>query len=79
MVDPDPDPQDCNIVFSFSLLRVAGCSRLGAEGFSCSLDVLYGGLRISKLQAVHGSLPIDDNPANSNNSVQRKLAKKKRK
>ncbi len=26
----------------------AGCLR--AEGFSCSSDVLYGGLRISKLQ-----------------------------
>jgi hypothetical protein len=28
----------------------AGCSLLRAEGFSCSLWVLYGGLRISKLQ-----------------------------
>jgi hypothetical protein len=28
----------------------AGCSFLRAEGFSCSLDVLYGGLGISKLQ-----------------------------
>ncbi len=27
-----------------------GCSPLWAEGFSCSLDVLYGGLGISKLQ-----------------------------
>ncbi len=27
-----------------------GCSLLRAEGFSCSLCVLYGGLRISKLQ-----------------------------
>jgi hypothetical protein len=27
-----------------------GCSLLRAEGFSCSLDVLYGGLGISKLQ-----------------------------
>jgi hypothetical protein len=27
-----------------------GCSLLRAEGFSCSLGVLYGGLRISKLQ-----------------------------
>ncbi len=26
----------------------AGCSLLRAEGFSCSLDVLYGGLGISK-------------------------------
>jgi hypothetical protein len=28
----------------------AGCSLLRAEGFSCSLDILYGGLGISKLQ-----------------------------
>jgi hypothetical protein len=28
----------------------AGCSLLRTEGFSCSLDVLYGGLGISKLQ-----------------------------
>jgi hypothetical protein len=28
----------------------AGFSLLRAEGFSCSLDVLYGGLGISKLQ-----------------------------
>ncbi len=28
----------------------ARCSLLRAEGFSCSLDVLYGGLGISKLQ-----------------------------
>ncbi len=28
----------------------AGCSVLRAEGFSCSLDVFYGGLGISKLQ-----------------------------
>ncbi len=27
-----------------------GCSLLRAEGFSCSLGVLYGGLGISKLQ-----------------------------
>jgi hypothetical protein len=27
-----------------------GCSLLTAEGFSCSLSVLYGGLGISKLQ-----------------------------
>jgi hypothetical protein len=29
---------------------VAGCSLLRAEGFSCSLTVLYGSLAISKLQ-----------------------------
>jgi hypothetical protein len=27
-----------------------GCSLLRAEGFSCSLGVLYGGIEISKLQ-----------------------------
>ncbi len=27
-----------------------GCSLLRAEGFSCSLGVLYGGIGISKLQ-----------------------------
>jgi hypothetical protein len=32
------------------MFRSAGCSLLRAEGFSCSLDVLYGGLGISKLQ-----------------------------
>ncbi len=28
----------------------AGCSVLRVEGFSCSLDVLHGGLRINKLR-----------------------------
>ncbi len=28
----------------------AGCSLLRAEGFSCNLGVLYGGLGISKLE-----------------------------
>ncbi len=36
---------ECNFIF-----WSAGCSLLRAEGFSCSLDVLYGGLGISKLQ-----------------------------
>ncbi len=31
----------------------AGCFLLSAEGFSCSLDVLYGGLGISKLQLLN--------------------------
>jgi hypothetical protein len=34
-------------IFVFSS---AGCSFLRAEGFSCSLDVLYVGLGINKLQ-----------------------------
>ncbi len=32
------------------MLFSAGCSLLRAEGFSCSLGVLYGGLGISKWQ-----------------------------
>ncbi len=32
------------------MFRSTGCSLLRAEGFSCRLDVLYWGLRISKLQ-----------------------------
>jgi hypothetical protein len=31
------------------MFRSAGCSLLRAEGFFCSLDVLYGGLGIGKL------------------------------
>jgi hypothetical protein len=51
-VDPDPDStgfldpgrQKVN------KFHYAGCSVLKAEGFSCILDVLYGGLGISRLQ-----------------------------
>ncbi len=32
------------------ILWSAGCSLLGAEGFSCSLGILYGGPGISKVQ-----------------------------
>jgi hypothetical protein len=32
------------------MFRSAGCSFLRAEGFSCSLCVLYGGLGLTKLQ-----------------------------
>jgi hypothetical protein len=39
----DPEKKLRNFIF-----RTAGCSLLRAEGFSCSLDVLYEG--ISKLQ-----------------------------
>ena len=35
-----------------------GCSLLRAEGFSCSLGVLYGGLGISKLQFLIKKLEI---------------------
>jgi hypothetical protein len=36
-------------IFMF-LSTGTGCSPLRAEGFSCSLGVLYGGLGISKMQ-----------------------------
>jgi hypothetical protein len=32
------------------MFLTGGCSLLMAEGFSCSLGVLYGGLGMSKLQ-----------------------------
>jgi hypothetical protein len=35
---------------SIFMFLSTGCSLLRAEGFSCSLGVLYGGLGISKLQ-----------------------------
>jgi hypothetical protein len=35
-----------------------GCSLLRAEGFSCSLGVLYGGLGISKLQSLIKKIEI---------------------
>jgi hypothetical protein len=56
IADPDPDPggqnwpkkiKKRNRIFIF---WSAGCSLLRAEGFSCSLGVLYVGLEISKLQ-----------------------------
>ncbi len=54
--DPDPDPGGKKLhqinrkkdrIFIF---WSAGCLLLRAEGFSCTLGVLYGGLGISKLQ-----------------------------
>ncbi len=59
-LDPDPNSRFGSRRGKFSLKNrkklinfifwSAGCSLLLAEGFSCSLNVLYGGLRISKLQ-----------------------------
>ena len=43
------DPQKYKKSRIFMFLST-GCSLLRAEGFSCSLGVLYGGLGISKLQ-----------------------------
>jgi hypothetical protein len=37
VVDPDPDPG------GHKMTQKNECSLLRAEGFSCSLDVLYGG------------------------------------
>jgi hypothetical protein len=53
VVDSDPDPGGQNDpqiskkerIFMF---RRTGCSLLRAEGFSCSLGIIYGGLGISK-------------------------------
>jgi hypothetical protein len=36
-----------------------GCSLLRAEGFSCSLGVLYGGLGISKLQLLIKKIEVE--------------------
>ncbi len=49
---PDPeghDPKHRKKLINFILLS-ARCSLLRDEGFSCSLDVLYEGLEISKLK-----------------------------
>ncbi len=43
----DPQKYKKSTIFMF---LSTGCSLLRAEGFSCSLGVLYGGLGISKLQ-----------------------------
>jgi hypothetical protein len=37
-------------IFRIFMFLSTGCFLLRAEGFSCSLGVLYGGLGISKLQ-----------------------------
>jgi hypothetical protein len=52
-VDPDPDQGGQKSHKNRKKLRnfmfwSAGCSLFRAEGFSCTLDVLYGGLGISK-------------------------------
>ncbi len=55
-VDPDPDPggnmthKNRRKKIEISCFCSAGYSLLRAEGFFCSLDVLYGGLGIGKLQ-----------------------------
>jgi hypothetical protein len=53
LLDPDPGgqkwPTKIEKVQNFHVSST-GCSLLRAEGFSCSLGVLYGGLGISKLQ-----------------------------
>ncbi len=55
--DPDPDPGgqkwptkiENRKKYRIFMFWSAGCSLFRAEGFSCSLGVLYGGLGISKL------------------------------
>ncbi len=39
-----------------------GCSLLRAEGFSCSLGVLYGGLGISKFFSILDHQTLDPDP-----------------
>jgi hypothetical protein len=52
---PDPDPGRAKIThknrkkFRNFIFCSAGCSLLRAESFSCSFDILYGDLGISKL------------------------------
>ncbi len=64
IADPDPDPGGkkwpTKIEKSpeFSLFLSTGCSLLRAEGFSCSLGVLYGGLGISKLKFLIKNIEI---------------------
>ncbi len=52
--DPNPGGQKWSTKFEKKLINFilwsAGCSVLRAEGFSCSLDILYGGPGISKWQ-----------------------------
>jgi hypothetical protein len=50
--NPDTRGQKLPKIFFKKLgnFMCAGCSLLMAEGFYCSLEVHYGGLRISKLQ-----------------------------
>jgi hypothetical protein len=50
--NPDPDLRGQKWPRKIENFTVssAGCSLLRAEGFSCSLDFLYGGLGISKFQ-----------------------------
>ncbi len=54
IADPDPGgqkwPQKTVKKDRIFIFWSAGCSLLRAEGFSCSLGVLYGGLGINKLQ-----------------------------
>jgi hypothetical protein len=50
----DPDPcwiriQSGQWIKKFRVLKCFGCSLLGAEGFFCNLDVLFGGLGIGEL------------------------------
>jgi hypothetical protein len=53
MHNPDPDRiqegKKCSKKVNKLIFLRAGCSVLRVEGFSCSLDVLYEGLGISKL------------------------------
>jgi hypothetical protein len=52
-LDPDPDPGGKNDSRKYKKVKKSGVLKcwmfsLRAEGFSCSLDVVFGGLGISK-------------------------------
>jgi hypothetical protein len=72
LLDPDPDPHSNygsgsrrakmthknRKNYRIFMFCSAGCSLLRAEGFSCSLGVLYGGLGISKWQVLIKKIKI---------------------
>jgi hypothetical protein len=72
LLDPDPH-SNCGSRYGSSRAKMTqknreksrifmflstGCSLLRAEGFSCSLGFLYGGLGISKLQFLMKKIEI---------------------
>jgi hypothetical protein len=62
IADPDPGgeklPTKIEKSPEFSCFLSTGCSLLRAEGFSCILGVLYGGLGISKLHFLIKNIEI---------------------
>jgi hypothetical protein len=54
-------------------LRNAECSLLRAEGFSCSLGVLYRGLEINFSAVTFYSIFVHQNPGSGSGSAVRKM------